>query len=266
MKKRIVSLAVVLVLMLGLVLNFVNMSSNKFISEADTNAGVEYLNSLSALSVEEVQKSVDKVQQKYLTIRQQAQIKEAVEKSIKLIDKGEKSYRSVFKNVCFAGDSLMAGLETYEILNSKKIIAQVSASLYHLEENMDTIVKKSPQVLILHYGINMIATEDEYLNNFISLYTKLIKKLQKKLPETRIIVSLIFPVDRSLATAERFKRVSAYNKALKKMCKGLDVEYLDSSSVLKAHKECYGSDGIHQSKAFYEKYWLKFIMREKGIY
>ena len=81
-----------------------------------------------------------------------------------------------------------------------------------------------------------------------------------------IIVSLIFPVDRSVAKAERFGRIPKYNKALVKMCRELKVEYLDSASVLKAHKECYGSDGIHQLRPFYEKHWLRFIMEEKGIY
>ena len=135
-----------------------------------------------------------------------------------------------------------------------------------MEDNIAKIVKKNPKVLILHYGINMLATEKMYLNNYTNMYTRLIKKIKKELPDTRIIVSLIFPVDRSVAKAERFGRIPKYNKALIKMCRELKVEYLDSSSVLNAHKECYGPDGIHQAKAFYEKYWLRFIMEEKGIY
>ena len=49
------------------------------------------------------------------------------------------------------------------------------------------------------------------------------------------------------------------------MCKELKIEYLESAPVLKAHPECYGGDGIHLSKAFYEKYWLRHIIREMGI-
>ena len=97
------------------------------------------------------------------------------------------------------------------------------------------------------------------------MYTDIIEELQAALPDTRIIVSGIFPVDRDIAKAKRFGKIDEYNKSLKEMCRKLKVEYMDSSSVLKAHPECYGSDGIHLSKAFYEKYWLRFIIKEMVI-
>ena len=59
--------------------------------------------------------------------------------------------------------------------------------------------------------------------------------------------------------------IDEYNNSLIEMCKKLGIEYMDSSPVLKAHPECYGGDGIHLSKAFYEKYWLRFIIKEMGI-
>lgn len=246
--------------------NCFDVYKNRFVSAADTSQGRAFLSELEETTPEQAQKSIDEVQKKYLAVKQDKELKAAVEKSIKQIENGKKSLRKVFKNVYFAGDSLIAGLETYNVLNSKKIFAQVSASLYHLQDNLENIVSASPRILILHYGINLLGTEQAHLDNFISFYKKLVKQLQKELPDTRIIVSLIFPVDRSVATAKRFARIPAYNKELKKMCRSLEVEYLDSSSVLKAHKECYGSDGIHQSKAFYEKYWLPFVMRQVGIY
>jgi hypothetical protein len=59
--------------------------------------------------------------------------------------------------------------------------------------------------------------------------------------------------------------IDTYNKNLIAMCNQLGIEYMDSSSVLRAHPECYGGDGIHLSKAFYDKYWLRFIIKEMGI-
>lgn len=266
MKKKIISLLSVLLLCAFLAHNFSAVRSNTYASYANTQEGILYLEELSSRSVKDAESSIKAFQDKYNSAVISSQTKKAVEKSLSLIKKGEKTYKNVFRNVYFAGDSLIAGLESYDILNKKKIYAQVSASLYHLEENLPKITSKNPKVLILHYGINMIATEKVYLNSFIAMYTRLIKDIQEKSPETRIIVSLIFPVDRSVAKAERFGKINSYNKALKKMCNSLSIEYLDSSSVLKAHPECYGSDGIHQSKVFYSKYWLSFIMKEKGIY
>ena len=191
--------------------------------------------------------------------------KKKVEELLKKIKKGKITYRKALKDVYIVGDSLMNGLEAYDILNSNHLITQVSASLYHLSDNIDKIVKINPPILVLHYGINMISTSDDMKDNYISMYTKLIKKLKKKLPDTRIIVSGIFPVDREKATAKRFGRVDAYNKALKEMCKKLDVDFLDNKPLLKKHSDCYGSDGIHFSKEFYEKYWLNYLIKEMEI-
>lgn len=191
----------------------------------------------------------------------ESEIKKALDK----LEKGKTTYRRLFRNVCIAGDSLMNGLEVYDILNNNKLVTQVSASLNHLSENTGRIVRMNPPVLILHYGINHISVSEKDRAGFINEYTRLIKKLQKKLPDTRIIVSGLFPVDRSVAKAPRFGSIGEYNKALSEMCRKLGVEFLDSTPVLKAHPECYGGDGIHLSKKFYEKYWLKFIVKEKGI-
>lgn len=266
MKKRIFSFLIAILLVAVPTVNFIDISSNKFSANEDIDEGLSVLESLAAVSANDAQKAVDNAAKKYLQSNSPFAAKLAAEKSIKQIEKGKKTYRSVFKNVYFVGDSLMNGLAAYDILNANNLITQVSASLYHLEENLDNIISAMPPVLVLHYGINMISTNSTLLKNFINKYTTLIKQLKKKLPNTRIIVSLIFPVDRTVAKAERFGEINTYNKSLKKMCKSLKIEYLDTTPLLKEHKEFYGSDGIHLAKAFYDKYWLKFIMREMGIY
>lgn len=265
MKRKIISVILICAFGFAFYANYSSLLKNKNTPSGDINQGVSVLEQLELRSVDEAGKSIEVIEQKRLANERNKDRKKEIQKVIKLIDKGEKSFAGVFKKVWFVGDSLMNGLEVYGILNQNHIISQVSASLYHLEENYDKIVSARPPVLILHYGINMISAQDVHLNNFIKQYSSIIKNLKKDLPGTRIIVSLLFPVDRSLAKAERFGAVSKWNKALVKMCKDEKVEYLDSSSVLKAHKECYAKDGIHQSKAFYV-YWLKFIMLEKGIY
>lgn len=266
LKKRIFSFLIAMVLVAVPTINFIDITKNKYAANEDISDGLSNLESLAAVSANDAQKAVDDAAKKYLKDNSPSAAKVAAEKSIKQIEKGKKTYRSVFKNVYFVGDSLMNGLAAYDILNANNLITQVSASLYHLEENLDNIIAAMPPVLILHYGINMISTNSTLLNNFINKYTALIKKLQQNLPNTRIIVSLIFPVDRTVAKAERFGEIGTYNKSLKKMCKSLKIEYLDTTSLLKEHTEFYGSDGIHLAKSFYDKYWLKFIMREMGIY
>lgn len=241
----------------------VSVSGNK--ASCDTQSGISMVDQMAAVSVDTAQAQIDKAIEKRTAASGSAEVQKAIENSIKQIEKGKKSYRQVFNNVYFMGDSLMDGLRVYGFLNPSRLITQVSASLGHLEENMNRIINARPPVLVLHYGLNMISTSQAQLDSFISRYTKDIKKLKSALPRTRIIVSLIFPVDTSKATAPRFQAVDKYNKALTKMCKGLSVEVLDSTKTVKANKKYNAKDGIHFSKSFYGN-WLKFIMRNKEIY
>lgn len=265
MKKLVAALVVLILIALFPAVNYFSLKSEKSTVFEDTSAGVSVLDSYAEISVEKADKAVAAAQKKQQELHEAEAIQGLIQKQIKLIEKGTLSYRKVFSNVYFAGDSLMEGLEAYNILNSNHIFAKVSASLSHLESVMPNIISVRPQVLILHYGLNMIGDQEYHVDSFISQYTKDIKKLQKKLPDTRIIVSLLFPVDTSVATANRFKYVSRYNNRLIKMSKELGVEYLDSSSVFSGH-DFYGADGIHLSYSFYGDYWLKFIMKEKEIY
>lgn len=267
MLKRLIFSALVLLIILAYPLyNIIASGSDKSMPSANVSKGAFVLESYAGLSVEKADQKVRAAQKKREDVLNRLSANKLVEKQIRLLDKGKLSYRKVFENVYFAGDSLMNGLEAYNILNSKHLFTQVSASLYHLEGVTGTLVSIRPQVLILHYGLNMIGDRQYHVDSFISQYTKDIKVLRKKLPDTRIIVSLLFPVDTSVATAKRFKYVSRYNDRLVRMCKELGVEYLDSTPVFKGHNEFYGADGIHLSASFYSKYWLKYIMREMEIY
>lgn len=263
MKKSVLVLILAVILTLYPVRNFITLANTEGTETTVNNEAEEYLRELYDYDIKKAQSNVKKAS----NLRNDSGVATYVEINnvLKKLNEGKTTYRKIFKDVYIVGDSLMNGLECYNILNSNRLITQVSASLYHLSGNVKKIIKAAPDTVILHYGVNMISTKSSQLNNFISMYTRLIKQIQKGSPDTRIIISGLFPVDRSIARAARFSKISAYNNALKEMCKELNIEFLDSSSVLKAHPECYGGDGIHLSKAFYDKYWLRHIIREMGI-
>lgn len=263
MKKSVLVLILAVLLTLYPVRNFISLANTESSVTTAHDEAEEYLQKLYDYDIKKAQSNVKRASnlRNDSGVATSAEIKNVLKK----LDEGKTTYRKIFKDVYIVGDSLMNGLECYNILNSNRLITQVSASLYHLSGNIDKIIKASPDTLILHYGVNMISTKGSQLNNFISMYTRLIKQIQKGSPDTRIIISGLFPVDRSIAKAARFSKIGTYNNALKNMCKELKIEYLESAPVLKAHPECYGGDGIHLSKAFYEKYWLRHIIREMGI-
>lgn len=263
MKKFILITVLILMLSVYPFFNIVGLSRNDAESpDEGVKIDSSVIENLSGFDVKKAESNVREAEKKR---KDPAGNAEKVKKVLNDLNQGKTTYRKVFRDVYIVGDSLMNGLEAYGILNSNHLITQVSASLYHLDGNVKRIVKMNPPVLVLHYGINMIAVGNKYLNNFISMYTRIIKELKKSLPDTRIIVSGLFPVDRDIAASRRFGEIGKYNKALEKMCRELEVEYLNSASVLKAHPECYGSDGIHLSKAFYDKYWLRFLIKELEI-
>ncbi len=181
------------------------------------------------------------------------------------IDSGETTYRAVLQDVFVVGDSLMQGLNDYDLLNPANMITQVSASLTHLKENIDLIIENEPKILLLHYGINHISTSENDLNNFMSVYTSLLEELIENLPNTTIVVSGFFEIDTEIATDEKFEYVSVYNEALLEMCEELEIEFLLTDAQL-FDEEAYGSDGIHMRKSFYEESWLKFLIEELELY
>lgn len=187
-----------------------------------------------------------------------------IEQTLEQLKKGEISLRHIFADTFFAGDSLMNGLEIYGVLDANNLATQVSATLYHLSDNISRIVAANPAELILHYGINMISTESNQLKSFISDYEDIIEELKNKLDGTRIIISGIFPVDTTIATDASFKLIDEYNEALKKMCEEAGVEFLDSKNAFEG-VDYYGGDGIHLSSEFYSEVWLPFVVENKGI-
>ena len=265
MKKVVLLLVAAAIIIIYPLCSVIAVSFSGKKASCDTQSGISAVEEMANVSVDAAQAQIDKVIKSRMSAATSAEVKSSIENSIKLIKSGKKSYRQVFSNVYFMGDSLMDGLRVYGFLNPSRLLTQVSASLIHLEENMTKITNAHPPVLILHYGLNSISTSDAQLKSFISRYSSDIAKLKKALPQTRIIVSLIFPVDTTKATNPRFKAVNKYNKALINMCSKLSVEYLNSTATVKANKQYNAKDGIHFSKSFYGN-WLQFIMRDKGIY
>ena len=263
MKKAIILLFVCALLIAYPISNFSAVIGEKHTVQADTSEGVAYIEKMEKNDINQAEEIINEAEAIRNYIPESKS--ERVAKILYRLDKGKTTYKKVLKNVYFMGDSLMNGLESYGILSEKKVYSKVSASLYHLEENYKKVIKKEPEVIVLHYGLNALGYTDEALDGYIAMYSKYIKKIKKKLPETRIIVSSIFPVDRKVAKNKLFKRIKPYNKAMKKMCKSLKVEYLNNDPLFKEIEYCYGRDGIHLPESFYREHWLKYLIKEKEI-
>lgn len=222
----------------------------------------ERLSAFKAADVEKIIREAEIERQKNVSEDKQ---KKKIEETLKKLKNGKISLRKVFADTMFVGDSLINGLEVYDILNNDLLITEVSATLSHLEDNIGKITAANPKELVLHYGLNMLWADETGTQWFIDDYTELILELKEALPYTRIIVSSIFPVDEEIVTDDIFTHIPRHNKELKKMCKNIGVEFLDSTELLEEDNEYYGPDGIHFVAKFYSEKWLPFIVENKGI-
>ena len=265
LKKVVFSLIAAAIIVIYPLCSMITVSVSGKKASCDTQSGISVVEELDKQSVDDAQAQINKTIKKRQADASSAEVQKAIAKSIKQIKSGKKSYRQVFDNVYFMGDSLMEGLHAYNILNPSRLTTQVSAGLSHLEQHMNSVINARPPVLIIHYGLNAISTSDAQIDAFVQRYATDIRKMKKARPQTRFIISLLFPINTNIAGAPRFKAVGKFNNALKKMCKSLSVEYLDSSALINANKQYYEPDGIHMKYSFYGN-WLEFIMKEKGIY
>ena len=260
MKKKVVQIIpLVLVLAIGVlaIRLFVIITPQKA-EKADTSEGVKIVKEMGEKNAEEAEKKVKKIQDSYDSEKQRKNVAKALKSG---------NYKFAFKDCVIAGDSMIAAIEEYGVLDSKSIVAKVGAGTTFLNDNINNIVKKNPKYLVLHFGENQINTPNgaHYL---IDPYTKAVKTLKKKLPDTKIYVDSIFPVQTKAYKENSYlKNVSVYNEKLKQMAEKAGVNYLDSETMfLSLKKNYYEPDGIHPILPFYTEQYLPFVLEKAGAY
>lgn len=185
------------------------------------------------------------------------------EDTVKQIEEGIITYKDALSQVAFTGDSQIKALETYRLLDVNTVEALVGASADYLEQNFSTVVTKAygKDALIVHYGINSLSVSENERNRRIEQYRGLLLRLKEELPETRIIVSGVFPVsDRIYYNKGSFAYINQYNFDLLDMCMEIGVEYYSNNEYMTNHQEVFSADGLHLEYKFYNEYWLKDLI------
>lgn len=241
--------------------NLISMVSIREYSAESNNIDTSLLDNLDSISLNTVKRRIDNLlEAKRVEEEAKKKEEEHLEKynnTMNALANGKTSFRVLFSDTLIVGDSLMQALAMSDALDSSNVISMVSASLFHLEENIGNIVANSPRNLVLHYGINMLEENEEQMNWYISMYEDLLKEIRKQLPDTKIYISSIF----MLLDETKFHRswIEKYNNELKKLSEKLNVIYLDNTELLPGDGSYYGTDGIHVQKTFYTEKWLPHL-------
>ena len=225
--------------------------------KADTAEGVKYLASLDKIGAKQAEDAVREAREKYSGAEQRKKIAKAIK---------EGNYEYAFQDVLIAGDSIVKAINEYGILSTNQVMAEIGAGTAYLEDITKDIAAANPKYLILHFGENQLAGKD-YAKAFASKYGDCIKTLKKQLPNSKIFVDSIFPVqEKAFGSEPVLRNIPEYNEAIKAKCKELGVTFIDYDAMWASFsKNYYDLDGIHPIASFYKEQYLPYVLAEVGF-
>lgn len=183
----------------------------------------------------------------------------AIETKIQNLEEQEKeeeqaedtrSIKEVFTSAVVMGDSITAGFSEYDILNASSVVAQIGAGLEGTEEPIEKLKEINPQVVFLSYGMNDIISTKGDTAAFSENYKNVVRQLKKEIPNMKIFVNSIFPVQQQEIEREpAFEHLEEYNEALREMCDKQQIAYVDNTDLVS--ERYYEEDGVHLKPDFY---------------
>lgn len=233
---RMAIILVVLLLILGAAFVWVRSLNPR----PDITKGVARLEAMDKASVKDAEKKIETLE------AEEARLQE---------ERDKRPLSEKFENAVIFGDFLAQGVYEQEILGESFVIAKESACVHDMDgtgvtENLEAAAQKAPQVLFLQIGSNDAALEEGSADIFEEDYRKFLEKVSEKLPNTKIYVNSILPVQQKvIAETETLADIPEYNKKLQALCKETGAVYLDNSDLVT--EECYKDDGKRMRKKYY---------------
>ena len=215
-----------------------SLSRNK----VDTSDGLKIIQQASSTDVTSIENKMDKLEEKD---RENQEVQEEIK---------NRNYKAVFANAVIMGDSISEAFTEYDLLNASSVVAKIGVELDQLDEQIASVEKINPQVIFLAYGMNDIIATRGDTDEFVKQYDGLFKKLQEKLPDAKIFVNSIFPVQKQEIEREPvFENLDQYNEALHTLCDKRQIAFIDNTELVS--DSYYEEDGVHFKESFYP-FWL----------
>ena len=175
----------------------------------------------------------------------------------------------------FVGDSLTAhlisrgvltdGVNTKQVWRTQSNMMNLNSEITNVKVNLpgtgeyvtiaEAAERVKPAILVItlgtDYGVSYLNEQD-----FKDAYTKLVKAVQEKSPNTKIILQSIFPVADNCKVLANAK-IDTCNTWVKAIAAENGCRYLDTQSVLKDSRNnlkaeyCGSDDGIHLTESAY---------------
>lgn len=187
------------------------------------------------------------------------------------------------RTTLFAGDSLMSGLRTYNILNeiaiggNKGVVAAIGLNtitfrtrrVFDGKSGVESITSAKPYRVYIMLGDNDI----HYLQkeDVIAGYREILKDIRSGSPNTDIVVLAATPVTSTqVAKRSGFAQIPAFNKSLETLAKSMGARYYDCTAFLKDStgwlKTSYAAgDGIHWKASAYHEFGKLLEAYDKSL-
>ncbi len=169
-----------------------------------------------------------------------------------------------FEGTAIVGDSIINQVRSYGWLDAPVI----SKGGIHVKEDLallDDIEAARPSVIFLCFGMNDVGIFKSNVEQYVSRYSKIIRRLQTSLPDAVIYVHATLPVtDACVAKESKYQYIDLYNREMQKVCPELGCYFIDSGFILNARPELYASDGRHPRKNYYPL-WLTYLADCAGL-
>lgn len=219
----------------------------------DTTEGVKKLKQMEQADIKEIEKEIQTLDTKEAEAQEERDNRPNTEK---------------FKNTLIIGDYIAQGLREQKILDESFVLASADASVYGMDDtqmitNLEAASKQKPEILFLMLGANDASKEEVNVDVFEKKYIAFLERVQEKLPDTKIFVNSILPVQEQAVEEEPgLSEIPEYNKKLKALCKEMGVIYIDNGDLVKA--KYYRDDGKHMKKKFYTL-WAKRMVEAADL-
>ncbi|WP_077533505.1 GDSL-type esterase/lipase family protein [Massiliimalia massiliensis] len=264
---RIIGVAVLAVLIVLVSILLIKSHSAKQQDIQQVAAGTQKLTQLEQVTVSQAESEIDAMLEQEKKEEEEQKKKEAEEKKKKeQVEKlSKKEIKTIFKKSVFVGDSLTEAISTYKFLSKSNVVYKRGMSVPNAGELFPTVVGLNPDQVFLSFGMNDLLYFRGKAESFIEAYQKQVSSLQDQLPDARIYIMSIMPIqDPALSKNQNFKHYGEFNKALKSMCDEMGLTFIDCTDLAEKHIDLYEPDGIHVKSTFYP-YWFKTVAEKAGL-
>ena len=173
-------------------------------SDEDLKNGLSKLHAVSHKDLNDVTSHVQKVGKQIEEKKRQSAIKSNLPMS------------SRFKNTVILGDSLSEAFLDYRLLPQNIVLASRGKRTDNCDTEIQSAISLSPDKVFLSFGMNDLLYCRGNAQRFINQYKKLVTTIQKQLPDTKIYINSIIPMNENgYATDNNMRKDKAFNTALK---------------------------------------------------